>query len=64
MSKLEDLKTVNDLNKGVLLYLTYSGSKLYGTENKNSDKDLFGLYIPNEPASSFNYTTGSKDSYS
>lgn len=62
MSKLEDLKTVNDLNEGVLLYLTYSGSKLYGTENKNSDKDLFGLYIPNKPASSFTYTTGGKDS--
>jgi predicted nucleotidyltransferase len=33
--------------KGTLVFLTYVGSKLYGTDNENSDTDLKGIYIPN-----------------
>jgi len=31
-----------------LVYLTKSGSKLYGTDDENSDTDLKGIFIPNK----------------
>jgi len=31
-----------------VLYLTKSGSKLYGTDNENSDLDIKGLFIPSK----------------
>jgi len=33
-------------NKGILLYLTYHGSNLYGTEDELSDIDVRGLFLP------------------
>lgn len=31
-----------------LIFLSYVGSKLYGTDNENSDTDIKGLYIPSK----------------
>ena len=32
---------------GKLIYLSFSGSRLHGTENENSDLDIKGIYMPN-----------------
>jgi predicted nucleotidyltransferase len=34
----------------VLLYVTQSGSKLYGTDTSTSDTDYMGLYVPSKYA--------------
>ena len=52
-----------------VLYLTEYGSKLYGTDNENSDTDFKGIFIPNinsvllgKSKDSFEFSTGSNDS--
>jgi len=36
------------LNKGKVIYVSLSGSKLYGTDNPNSDIDYKGIFIPSK----------------
>ena len=43
----ETIKKIEDDNNVNIIYMTLYGSKLYGTDNPNSDKDYKFLYIPN-----------------
>jgi len=45
--KLEEIKKETELEGGRLIYLSYGGSILHGTNHENSDLDMIGIFIPN-----------------
>ena len=60
---------IEDENDVKVVYLSYSGSKLYGTHSKESDTDYKGIFIPShrdillkKDKGSISFTTGDKHS--
>ena len=65
----ETIKKIEEQHNVNVVYLTLSGSKLYGTNSENSDTDYKGIFIPNvndvllrKDPKSISFTTGEKDS--
>jgi len=51
MSKIKDvmstyIREFEKMSHAKVIYITVSGSKLYGTDNENSDTDMKGIFIP------------------
>jgi len=42
------IKEFEEKTGATVIYVTVSGSKLYGTDNENSDTDLKGIFIPSK----------------
>jgi len=42
------IKEFEEKTGATVIYVTMSGSKLYGTDNENSDTDLKGIFIPSK----------------
>jgi len=63
------IKKIEKQHNVKVVYLTLSGSKLYGTDTENSDTDYKGIFIPNvddvllrKDPKSISFTTGEKNS--
>lgn len=49
MSKIEKIiKDFEEENNAKIVYITLFGSKLFGTDNPNSDTDYKGIFIPSK----------------
>lgn len=69
MMSSKEIKELETKIKGKLVYLTTSGSRLYGTHTPDSDLDIKGIFIPSteslllgDPVTQYSSTTGQNNS--